>query len=904
MARLYYSRLRKSDEMIKRAIAKTCKNKAKTSIFTAILLAVLGITLAAPMVTVSAATPTPKQPLVWVDSDHSSAVDANNTVFKSLGYVCEVGGNTVTNSEGTSISKEDTPNGTTSATQLKEDGTKSKVEVPKCDNKVKAASYIWVSLGGEYMLIVDTDTSSRYDTKYCPVGKCDAGVRKLNKGVNGPVVFFAKSIKTTAVDPTKAAAANAAIAADNTANKSQMPNDTNASCENEAGVLGWIVCPVINSIANGVDGIYNNFIQPLLETQPLSIAPNKVDAKTGKNSNPNLIAWSSFRIIGDIFLVIVLLVIVFGQSIGGGLIDAYSAKKILPRLLAAAILINISFYVVALAVDVSNIVGSGIQSLLMAPFNISGEGIKIGYGGGALGVAAIIGSLFALKIAVVTFFEWIGMFSLAVLLPAILLMIAILGTLIFRQGLILLLIITSPVAFALYCLPNTEQYFRKWWDLLFKTLLVYPIIAVLFAMSNIFSVVITQANGVGGPFKELIGVIALFVPLFLIPFAFKLAGGFLGRLHEVTAGIGKRGVESIKGNPNDQNSLRNRTRRDMLSKFNERDLSGRAIGTRLNPTTAFGSRKELRKARLGAIRNMNHGVFGKLGTSNAMFEYNSQDSNVTGDLAKFATGEASRDAAKKDYLHEQALIEDKVRSGAMNTGSPEHMNALNTAKGNYEQRLFSSATADKIGRTQDMRRRAILNPATIGYEIAEGEEGWDQATGIMRDIAGGDEGVYRSMVNEFQYVAKSAAGRSDLAGATDGKPYDYKTGWSSQSLYQTGSGKPKAVASAGRNYLKDFKSSLDAPLITPDDHARVEAQLAESGRFYLELDQLAQGATGAVRDEAVKQKRAFEVAGIQDVLNTASNIGSGTIRDRAKVGARAYDREEAARTAQAPGDHK
>jgi hypothetical protein len=331
------------------------------------------------------------------------------------------------------------------------------------------------------------------------------------------------------------------------------PDSTKASCESTGFSLAWILCPIINLMSTSIDGIYSNLIKPLLETSPLSLSTQ---------NNPQYDVWSQFRILGDVFLVIALLVIVFGQSLGGGLIDAYSAKKILPRILAAAVLINLSYYIVALAVDVSNIIGGGIQSLILTPFHLSHEEIRVGGFSSGLGLAAIFatgGGIWAF-VAAGGILDFLPAFALFILLPFILIILAILAVVIFRQGLILLLLLMSPVAFALYCLPNTEQYFRKWWDLLLKTLLVYPIIAILFAMGNVFAITITRSQTTYGPLTALLGVISLFVPLFLIPFAFKLAGGVLGRMHEIISTGGKRAVEGIKGNPNDSSSFRNRAK--------------------------------------------------------------------------------------------------------------------------------------------------------------------------------------------------------------------------------------------------------------------------------------------------------------------------------------------------------
>ena len=54
-----------------------------------------------------------------------------------------------------------------------------------------------------------------------------------------------------------------------------------------------------------------------------------------------------------------------------GVIEAYTAKKVLPRLLIGAALINLSFYIVIAFVDIMNIVGLGIYSLMSS--TVTGE---------------------------------------------------------------------------------------------------------------------------------------------------------------------------------------------------------------------------------------------------------------------------------------------------------------------------------------------------------------------------------------------------------------------------------------------------------------------------------------------------------------------------------------------------
>ncbi|MGH7240777.1 MAG: hypothetical protein ACREGB_00595, partial [Candidatus Saccharimonadales bacterium] len=253
---------------------------------------------------------------------------------------------------------------------------------------------------------------------------------------------------------------------------------TGTSCEDKVPVLGWLLCKLIDGIQNTVGGIYDHIINPLLTVEPIT---HKTSSGT---INPIYTAWSNFRLYGDVFLFIAILVIVFGESLGGGLLDAYSVKKIMPRLLIAALLINISFYLVAIAVDITNIVGTGVSNLITAPFTMGGNyNLQVGTAGSVGMTTLLVGAIVWAKITLSgQFLAWLWF---SVLLPLLLIFLTIMITVLLRQALIIFLVIISPVAFALYCLPNTEKYFRKWWDMLFETLLVFPIVASLFAMGKV-----------------------------------------------------------------------------------------------------------------------------------------------------------------------------------------------------------------------------------------------------------------------------------------------------------------------------------------------------------------------------------------------------------------------------------
>jgi YD repeat-containing protein len=265
-----------------------------------------------------------------------------------------------------------------------------------------------------------------------------------------------------------------------------------------------------------------------------------------------------------------MLVIVFGQAVGGGVIDAYTAKKVLPRILVAAVMINLSFYLVALAVDITNLAGRGIFDLLTSVVSDGGgsTGITLNNTTSGLGIAGIVGGVFAAATLGAALLQFMLLF---VLVPAFFAFLGVVFVLILRRGIIMLLVIVSPVAFALYCLPNTEKFFKQWWGLLFKTLLVYPIIAALFGVAKILSVTINQANGDSSP-GQIISLVVLVIPMFLIPYSFKLAGGAIGQIHGQLTGMGKKAHQGILGNENDPHSNRSRAKRGLSAKYTQRRI--------------------------------------------------------------------------------------------------------------------------------------------------------------------------------------------------------------------------------------------------------------------------------------------------------------------------------------------
>jgi hypothetical protein len=314
------------------------------------------------------------------------------------------------------------------------------------------------------------------------------------------------------------------------------------------------------------------------------------------------------------------------------MLDAYTVRKAIPRVVLAVIAINLSIYLCIAALDITMIIGRGMHQLLVSPFlqdfDVNGVKIEANAENSILGILGVVGILGSLIVAVIASVGAVGAAVLGVLgllLPLIitiaLIILAVLFTLVIRQGLLIFLIIVSPVAFACYILPGTEKYFKQWLDLFTRTLMVYPIIAGIFAMSNVLgAILLTSASGSGsasmipnfqvaaatqsdavGTVQIIAAILVLYLPLVLIPFAFKLAGGAISAISNAATGraanLAGRAGQKIQKSKEDPNSF-----------FGYRKQ--KVANTRLQRRADFADRLKQRASSSGRGR-LRTGLYGK-----------------------------------------------------------------------------------------------------------------------------------------------------------------------------------------------------------------------------------------------------------------------------------------------------
>ncbi|MEO8105474.1 MAG: hypothetical protein ABI602_04025 [Candidatus Saccharibacteria bacterium] len=279
--------------------------------------------------------------------------------------------------------------------------------------------------------------------------------------------------------------------------------------------LNWLMCPIIESltgVARGLDSGINSM---------MTIDVSKTFAKTPKVGNYG--AWQQMRIYAIIFLVIATLAIVISQALGFELLDAYTVRKVLPRLLVAAVAISISWELMTFFVGLTNDLGNGIRAIIYAPFTSLLKGNTVNLGGGGMFIADLIGAGAIAALGVMGLLSFVATAALAVAVAFLVLVL--------RQLLITVLIIVAPVAIVCYILPNTQKIWSLWWDSFSKGLMMFPIIAAFIAVGRVGAATASQtATQGGGALYSFIAFVSYFAPYFLIPLSFKFAGGAIGSI--------------------------------------------------------------------------------------------------------------------------------------------------------------------------------------------------------------------------------------------------------------------------------------------------------------------------------------------------------------------------------------
>ena len=485
--------------------------------------------------------------------------------------------------------------------------------------------------------------------------------------------------------------------------------------KNSCGIdgIGWLVCPVMNFVAGINDAAYSA-ISGFLDIKPAILSDgNNSGAKQG---------WEFFRNIANAIFAVIFLWIIFSQISNVG-VSNYGIKKILPRLIIGALLVNLSYYLCQIFVDLSNILGHTLKDALE-----SGAG-EIGANSEATGLGSeIIAKILGLTGAGLFIALAVGLPTLAAGFLAIMTVFIIL---VVRQAGIILLIAMSPMAFAAWLLPNTEDLFKKWIKMFRGLLLVFPIISLLYGSGKLAGAVLVS-NATVDPNNpdetmQLVALAATTMPLIATPFVLQNSLSSLGsigaKIGKMSANAHSRFAGNVKGTAKRRvdNSVIGDTKRKYSDFMDRRRASSRTgkIATWRDNTP------------LGKFMGWDKGGARARATVAKAFESDVEDASTmlqgmtSSEIAAIAITGKTSDGKEVSRSMRAATIDHTMANG----GFEQRMNVLSKLKGtdaSIKQRAIKAAFAkgdnnilgngfgddilkDEINSMEDLSNMAVNN---------------------------------------------------------------------------------------------------------------------------------------------------------------------------------------------------
>ena len=518
--------------------------------------------------------------------------------------------------------------------------------------------------------------------------------------------------------------------------------------------------------------------------------------------------WVTFRDIANVFFVIMIAIIIFSQVTGAG-ISSYGIKKMLPKIIIYAILVNISWYIVVIAIDISNIIGSTIFKWLSndGHWDFSSdaqteaspiEGILAGHAKiGALIAAGVTAAL----VAGSTILLFLVSAAFAVVMTVFVLMI--------REAAVIVLVVISPLAFVAGLLPNTEGLFKKWMKLTKNMLMIYPICSLIVGASLFVS---NLLYGVADdPLLKVIYGILPILSLFTIIAVIKTVLSFVDGL---TGGNLRGTFDRMSGKINSvgQNSnwAKARAAKYEEGRYRRNRNELRKLQAKKNPTASDYRRRAQLGAEISSFeKSQTDGMVAAMadGIGNNV-------SNVNSELARISN---VSDPVQQGLMY-SALSQAVTKSGLNGAGQAAAMSSIANSALSIsdadQRRAVAAQIASKAG--SDIKK---INPAA--------------AKAVIQDFSSKNIKSVQDFENDIStYSGASAKQMADWSDMSSANVNDNKAFKAMQSAFNSGD---QSKISQAQNMGKIAEQALTANAngtmsLTPDQQANFMAmqKLAQS----------------------------------------------------------------------------
>ncbi|HSX01345.1 MAG TPA: hypothetical protein VLF67_03835, partial [Candidatus Saccharimonas sp.] len=320
-------------------------------------------------------------------------------------------------------------------------------------------------------------------------------------------------------------------------NTGSQPGDCNQ------GSLTWLLCPVLDNVSGLIAHLAEDVLVPLLKVN--TITPT---------TTPGIYAvWSHMRDFSSLLFILIFIIVIIGTVMQQDMkfFDDYTLRKIWPRLIIAAVLVQFSFLLCSLLVDVGNVLGAGVQALFTGILptsqgpptltniilNLLTDATAVVFGVGAVAVLA----------------AWPA--AVPILISLLISLLVVFLTLGARFLIIAILIGISPLAFLAMILPNTRHFFRTWFEFLFRLIMMYPIVVAFITLAALANELLdfsgSPAGGAAGTGFGTVAAAAIKPILVIAAFAsviaaWKAATAVIGRVEGLLSRGADRGRSALK----------------------------------------------------------------------------------------------------------------------------------------------------------------------------------------------------------------------------------------------------------------------------------------------------------------------------------------------------------------------
>jgi len=334
-------------------------------------------------------------------------------------------------------------------------------------------------------------------------------------------------------------------------NKYVMASDTNplSTVGNwGAGTIGWAVSAVLSVIAYVLTAVIG-----LLITLVVALLIQVAQFSNIINVPTVIEGWVIVRDLCNMLFILILLVIAFATILR---IESYNYKKILPKLLIMAVLINFSRTIFGLFIDFSQVIMLTFVNAFSAG---GGHFISIFQTNMLLSIQTTTASDFNVSAWATSMSIIAGVIAAIITLIVVSVMLAIL---VMRIIMLWIYTIFSPLVFMGFAVPAIQKYTGKIWEDFVKQLVVGPVLAFFIwlalttasSSSGLMSQNIISGStaevcvGAGkffcqGSFQQFLIVIGLLMGGLMVAqqmggAAGSLAGGALGKIKSAGAFVG------------------------------------------------------------------------------------------------------------------------------------------------------------------------------------------------------------------------------------------------------------------------------------------------------------------------------------------------------------------------------